>query len=84
MNTVVKYNQREIESALLDGSEVVVVSFDVCDDSAIHWVSGNYWFSFCRELGIVKRKVESIGDVSKALKALQDEGLWLFCRGYRD
>lgn len=83
MTNVIKYNTRELESELLDGSEIVVISFDVCDDSAVHWVEGNFWYSFCRELGVVKRKIESISDVSKALKSLQDEGYWLFCRGYR-
>ena len=72
----------EIEKALREGREIVVVSVYRNCDSAIWWAKGSSVYTFAKEIGVFKRK-DSIEEAAKVLAGLQTD-CNLLVRGNKD
>ena len=72
----------EIEKALREGREIVVVSVYRNRDSAIWWAKGSGVYTFAKEIGVFKRK-DSIEEAAKVLAGLQTD-CNLLVRGNKD
>lgn len=74
----------EYEKVLKAGREIVVVSADKNDDSAIFFCdrSGSL-FSFSRNMGLLKRTDRSISEIAEHIEKMNDNYNHVFIRGWR-
>ena len=72
-----------ILKALYDGKEIVVISPDHNDDSAIFWIDDNKTYSFSRHLGTMLRTDKTPDQIAKHIEQIEKSGGLVVCRGIR-
>lgn len=74
---------RTNREALLEGSELVVISNDPDYNSAVFWMdSDGTIFSFSRAFGVMKRTDMTIDILTAHLDSMEEEGSMIFARGW--
>ena len=74
----------KFETALKNGSEIVVVDSDCNCDSAVFWWHNGVFYSFNRSFGVVPRSDLSINILEEHLNNMLSENASIFIRGYRN
>lgn len=71
--------------ALKSGSEIVIISAELGDDSAIFWMDRNDTIhSFNRSFGVMKRPDMDVDRLKEHLQTMHEEGASIFVRGFRN
>ena len=71
--------------ALKSGSEIVIISAELGDDSAIFWMDRNGTIhSFNRSFGVMNRPDMDVDRLKEHLQTMHKEGASIFVRGFRN
>ena len=70
--------------ALNNGREVVIISADENDDSAIFWKSNGKIYSFSVNMGTLERTDQTAERLQKHFERMEAENAQIFIRGYAD